>query len=84
MANYLMSAEKHPAAADAYERFLRHYGDYEHKGDIYLMLGLLYGRYLHQYDRAEQNLTRAVESLDDPKKTALAEADLQAVRKHLG
>ncbi|HET6427149.1 MAG TPA: rhomboid family intramembrane serine protease, partial [Phycisphaerae bacterium] len=53
VANYLMSAEQRAAAADAYERFLAHYGTYQYVGDIKLMLGLIYGRYLRQDDRAE-------------------------------
>jgi hypothetical protein len=81
VANQLMAAERYPAAADAYERFLRHYRGYEHTPDIHLMLGLTYGRYLHQYDRAEQLLQRAVEDLRDPRKVEMARAELQAVRQ---
>jgi len=80
VANRLMSLERHPEAADAYERFLKHYATYEHLADIFLMLGLLYGRYLHQYDRAEQMLLRAIEGLTDPGKLEMARRDLQAVR----
>jgi len=81
VANHLMAVEQYPAAADAYERFLRHYTSYEHTADIHLMLGLLYGRYLHQYDRAEQLLQRAVEALRDPRKVEMARNELQAVRR---
>jgi membrane associated rhomboid family serine protease len=84
VANQLMAAENHPAAADAYERFLKHYDDYEHPGDIHLMLGLLYGRYLQQYDRAEHYLRLAVEHLRDPGKIEMARGDLQAVRSRRG
>ena len=80
VANQLMSSERHPQAADTYERFLKHYANYEHKADIHLMLGILYGRYLHQYDRAEHYLQRAVEGLHDPKKVELARSDLAMVR----
>ncbi len=80
VANRLMSLERHPEAADAYERFIKHYAAYEHLPDIFLMLGLLYGRYLHQYDRAEQALLRAIEGLTDPGKLEMARRDLQAVR----
>ena len=68
VANQLMAGEQYPAAADAYERLLRHYPNYESSADIYLMLGLLYGRYLHQYDRAEQYLTSAMQGLQDSRK----------------
>ena len=84
VANQLMSAEQYPAAADAYERFLKHYRTYEHAADIHLMLGLLYGRYLHQYDRAERCLQRAIEHLGDPGKTEMARAELQQVRQRRG
>lgn len=81
VANQLMSSENHPAAADAYERFLKHYGNYEHKGDICLMLGLLYGRYLQQYPRAERYLEQAISLLADEAKRNMALAELQIVRR---
>jgi outer membrane protein assembly factor BamD (BamD/ComL family) len=84
IANFLMSDEQYAAAADAYERFLSHYGDYEHLADIYLMLGLLYGRYLQQYDQAENCLSQAVESLHDPRKLELARSELAEVRRTRG
>ena len=82
VANQFMASNQHPAAADAYERFLKHYGSYEHIADIYLMLGLLYCRYLHRHDRAEQMLSQAVDLLDDPSKIELAKNDLQKLRGH--
>ncbi len=84
VANQLMSDERYPAAADAYERFLKHYGNYEYAADIYLMLGIVYGRYLQQYDRAEQFLQRAVQGLHDERKLQLAQKDLQHVRSRRG
>lgn len=82
VANQLMATENYPASADAYERFLKHYGaQYEHLSDIHLMLGLLYGRYLHQHDRARTCLELAVEKLTDPRKLELARGDLQALRQ---
>ncbi|HAU37435.1 MAG TPA: hypothetical protein DCX07_06915, partial [Phycisphaerales bacterium] len=83
VANQLMADQQYPAAADAYERFLRHYGGYEHLGDIHLMLGILYGRYLHQYERAAQMLERAVAELTDERKVQLARNDLAAARARL-
>ena len=83
VANYLMSAQQYPAAADAYERFLRHHGNYQHIGDIQLMLGLIYGRYLKQYDQAERCLAHAVEELLDPGKIEQARDELAVARQHL-
>ena len=80
VANQLMAGVQYPAAADAYERLLRHYPHYENAADIYLMLGLLYGRYLHQYDRAEQYLTTAMQGLHDSSKRAMAQQELQALQ----
>ncbi|OPX22487.1 MAG: hypothetical protein B1H04_04940 [Planctomycetales bacterium 4484_123] len=84
VANYLMSTHQYPAAADAYERFLRHYSNYEYVGDIRLMLGLLYSRYLRQDERAEMYLARAVPDLFDASKLELAQAELAEVRRRLG
>jgi membrane associated rhomboid family serine protease len=82
IANQLMASEHYPAAADAYERFMKSYGSqYDHVGDIYLMLGLLYGRYLHQYDRARAMLELAIEKLSDPRKLDLARGDMQALKQ---
>jgi len=84
VANYLMSAEQYPAAADAYERFLVHYGGYEYVADILLMLGLIYSRYLHQYAKAEANLAKAVDGLFDSGKAVMAREELEKVRRQLG
>jgi membrane associated rhomboid family serine protease len=81
VANQLMADQQYPAAAEAYERFLRHYPRYEHPGDIHLLLGLIYGRYLHQYQQAEQSLSRALELLHDASKSDLARSELQSVRQ---
>ena len=81
VANQLMSSDRHPQAADAYERFLKHYSSYEHTPDIQLMLGILYSRYLHQYDRAQGYLQHAVEALRDPRKVNLAQTELEAIRR---
>ena len=81
VANQLMSSNQHPAAADAYERFIKHHATYEHIADIYLMLGLIYCRYLDQNDRAERNLEQAVCLLTDPEKIELAKSDLAKIRQ---
>ena len=83
VANQLMAEQRHADAADAYERFLRHYAAYEHTGDIFLMLGLLYGRYLQQYPRAEECLSQAAETLRDRRKADMARRELQIVRRRL-
>ena len=79
VANQLMASEQHAVAADAYERFLAHYGNYEYVGDIYLMLGLLYGRYLQKDTLARTYLERAAGTLSDRRKLDLARSELQAL-----
>jgi len=83
VANYLMSASHYAPAADAYERFCSHYGRYEYLSDIWLMLGLLYSRYLDQAARAEAYLSRAIGGLTDENKAAMARAELSEVRRRL-
>jgi len=84
IANQLMAAEQYAAAADAYERFLRHYPGYEYIADIHLMLGLVYARYLNRYDRAEELLNSAITGLTDPRKLELARGDLENIRRGRG
>ena len=84
VANQLMATEQYNQAGVAYERFVNHYPNYEYMPDIHLMLGLLYGRYVKQYDRAENFLEMAVEKLTDANKRNMAEQELAAVRKKLG
>jgi membrane associated rhomboid family serine protease len=80
VANYFMSAGLHSAAADAYERFLANYPNYEFSGDIRLMLGLIYGRYLHQYDKAQECLAQALPELRDAGKAEMARQELERLR----
>jgi len=84
VANTLMSNEQYAAAGDAYERFLARYGRHPHVGDIRLMLGLIYGRYLKQDEKAEAHLSRAVQGLRDANKLELARSELAQVRRRLG
>ncbi len=79
--NQLMSSKQYAAAAQGYERFIQHFGNYKYLVDIHLMLGLLYGRYLHQYNLAETYLAGAIEKLTDPNKRKMAQEDLAAVQR---
>ncbi len=80
VANQLMSQQQYPPAADAYERFLKHYAGDHDVPDIHLMLGLLYGRYLHQVDRAREHLETARETLHDDRKKQMARDELEQLR----
>ncbi|HDZ22634.1 hypothetical protein LCGC14_0295930 [marine sediment metagenome] len=83
IANHLMSAERHLEAAEAYERFRRHFASYKYIADIELMLGMIYGRYLQRYAEAAELLEHASKGLTDARKRQLAETELQAARKKL-
>ena len=62
---------------------MRHYESYEYIGDIRLMLGLIYSRYLHQDQLAETYLSRAIAGLADAGKAQLASSELEKVRQRL-
>ena len=84
VANHLMSDEQYPASADAYERFLRNYSTYEYIADIWLMLGLIYSRYLQQDSQAEKYLSLALGELHEDRKVEMARDELENVRRRLG
>ena len=66
IANQLASENKHAEAAQAYEKFLTHYGTYEYTEQVELMLGILYSRYLNKADSAIKHLQAAADKLSDP------------------
>jgi len=76
VANQLMHGRQYAEAAGAYEQFCKHHGRYERMGEIYLLLGLLYGRYLNQRDRGAEMLQSAIDRLDDPQQVGLARNEL--------
>jgi membrane associated rhomboid family serine protease len=66
IANQLASENRHAEAAQAYEKFLSHYGSYEYAEQVELMLGIQYSRYLNKTDLAIKHLQAAAEKLADP------------------
>jgi membrane associated rhomboid family serine protease len=84
VSNHFMSSQQYPQAANAYELFIKHYGNYEYIGDIRLMLGLIYSRYLHQDEKAQTYLSAAAVELSDKSKIELARNELAEIRKRLG
>ena len=60
LANDLMTRADYPRAAAAYELFLKNYPNYQQIGQVQLMLGLLYNRYLNRPDRAQGHLSNAL------------------------
>lgn len=76
IANQLMADGKWPLSAQAYELFLTSYTNYEYTEQVHLMLGLLYGRYLNQADKALDYLSRAKDRLTDPGQKALCDQEI--------
>jgi len=76
VANQLMHGGQYVHAAGAYEQFCKHFAKYERMGEIYLLLGLLYGRYLNRREDSVEMLEKAVSRLDDPQQAALAQSEL--------
>jgi membrane associated rhomboid family serine protease len=65
IANQLASEGKHRQASEAYEKFIKQYSSYEYIGQVQLMLGLIYSRYLNQAEGAINILQQAEKNLTD-------------------
>jgi membrane associated rhomboid family serine protease len=65
IANQLASESKHAESAQAYEKFLTHYSNYEYIEQVELMVGILYSRYLHKPELAIKHLQAAAQKLSD-------------------
>lgn len=76
IANHLASENKHTQAAQAYEKFLAHYHNYEYVEQVELMLGLLYSRYLNQAAPAIKHLTAAAKKLSDQGQLKMCQDEL--------
>ncbi|MEM6459467.1 MAG: rhomboid family intramembrane serine protease [Planctomycetota bacterium] len=59
VANQLMADGRYDTAARAYELFLSAYRDYAARGQVQLILGLIYARYLNRPERAAELLADA-------------------------
>ena len=77
LANELVIHANHPAAAAAYEAYLRQYSrGGERIEQIQLMLGIIYARYLQKPDRARELLTAAVDRLSGERELSIAREEL--------
>ena len=79
VANQLASEQLYPQAAEAYELFLRQYRNFEQIEQVELMLGLIYARYLFQYDKARECLIKAMARLHGERELKLAREELRRV-----
>ena len=77
ISNQFMSAGKWTDAAAAYEKFLSFYGVSEYSGQVLLMLGIIYGRYLPDAKKALDYLKKAVDKLTDPGHKKMCEDEIK-------
>jgi len=76
IANQLMSAGQWQTAADAYEKFLSLYGNYEHTEQVQLMLGIIYSRYIIDKEKAIGYLKKAAARLSDDGQKKMCQAEI--------
>lgn len=81
IANQLASESKHTESAQAYEKFLICYGNYEYVEQVELMLGILYSRYLHKPELAIKHLRAATQKLSDPGQVKMCKDELAKLQK---
>jgi outer membrane protein assembly factor BamD (BamD/ComL family) len=81
IANQLASDNKPVESAEAYEKFLAHYGSYEYAEQVKLMLGILYSRYLNKPESAIRHLRAAAEKLSDPGQLKMCQDELERLQK---
>ena len=82
VANQLMAESNWNASAQAYEQFLAHYTDYQFAEQVHLMLGLVYGRYLHKPEEALRQLRLAEGRLTDEGQKNLCQKEIQRLKRH--
>jgi membrane associated rhomboid family serine protease len=83
VANYFAQCQRHVEAAQAYEAFLSAYRSTPDVHQVRLLLGLIYSRYLQQWERAAEHLHAALASLTQSGQRALAESELKRVEAQL-
>lgn len=81
IANQLASESKHAESAQAYEKFLNRYGNYEYIEQVELMLGILYSRYLNKPEPAIKHLQAASQKLSDPGQVKMCKDELAQLQK---
>ncbi|HEX4795458.1 MAG TPA: rhomboid family intramembrane serine protease, partial [Humisphaera sp.] len=84
IANHLAHQQNFQQAAEAYEMYLRQYPKSDQIEQVELMLGLVYARYLAQYAKAKEVLTRAAEKLQhNERQYSLAKDELAHIEAQL-
>ena len=81
IANQLASESKHAESAQAYEKFLTHYSNYEYVEQVELMVGILYSRYLNKPELAIKHLQAAAQKLSDQGQLKMCNDELAKLHK---
>lgn len=84
VANQLMTLQRHPQAARAYERFLKTYPSDSETTQIKLLLGIIYAKYLEQHEAAVQYLRDCLDRLTNNDQVEQARHWLSASSAALG
>ena len=74
IANHAMAQQRHGTAARAYELYIKRFEREANVGEVQLLLGLLYARYLHQPDMARAVLDKAIGALPQGDQRKMAES----------
>ena len=84
IANQLFSDGLYPAAAEAYELFLRNYPKADQIQNVQLILAIVYARYLNRYERAKELLTMAIPNLHSQRDLEMARTELERIEPLIG
>jgi len=81
IANQLASESKYAESAQAYEKFLTQYSNYEYVEQVELMAGILYSRYLNKPELAIKHLQAAAQKLSDQGQLKMCNDELAKLHK---
>lgn len=79
VANQLVTMNRFPQAANAYERYLKNYPQAPDRDQIRLLLGIIYARNLQQYESAATHLRESLTYLTQPQQRDAATQWLNVV-----
>ncbi|MCZ6699831.1 MAG: rhomboid family intramembrane serine protease [Planctomycetota bacterium] len=84
VANQLTAMQRYPQAASAYEKYLTHYPTAVDAQQTRLMLGIIYARYLQQFEPAQRHLEKSLDTLTNDQQRRQANKWLDTARNALG
>lgn len=73
LANHAMGQQRYGVAASAYENFLASFPHDGRTEEVHLLLGVIYGRYLDEPERARPHLKAALKAMLDPDRKRMAQ-----------